>query len=158
MMQHISRHGTAPSTENKFMGCMQGGISHRRREAASRVQIITSWRLTQLGVSHVLQQEHHCMKQIRDFMEKLNMHRANTFMGGQDTFQGRALRSRINYLGSQRACMTISMDSCVLNKRGRHLQVCTRYIRDGSWGGRAPRSQWNHAIFVRGVEDGLWWE
>eukprot|EP00959_Pyramimonas_sp_CCMP1952_P054699 1143185-Pyramimonas_sp.AAC.1 len=73
MMQRISRRGKAASTEKKFMDCMQGGISHRRREAAIRVQLIASWRLTQLGASHVLQQEQHCMKQMRDFMEKLNM-------------------------------------------------------------------------------------
>eukprot|EP00959_Pyramimonas_sp_CCMP1952_P303279 6346296-Pyramimonas_sp.AAC.1 len=52
MMQRVNRRGRAAYPEKKFLDCMHGGISHRRREAAIRVQLIASWRLMQLGVSH----------------------------------------------------------------------------------------------------------
>eukprot|EP00959_Pyramimonas_sp_CCMP1952_P017146 363981-Pyramimonas_sp.AAC.1 len=35
-----------------FLDCMHGGSPFRRRGAAIRVQLITSWRSAQMGVSH----------------------------------------------------------------------------------------------------------
>eukprot|EP00959_Pyramimonas_sp_CCMP1952_P401064 8404116-Pyramimonas_sp.AAC.1 len=63
---------------------------------------------------------------------------ANTFIGGQDTFHGRASSSRIVYLGGPQACITISMDSYSLNKRGRQLQVRARYFIVALRRGRTP--------------------
>eukprot|EP00959_Pyramimonas_sp_CCMP1952_P046700 975506-Pyramimonas_sp.AAC.1 len=56
-------------------------------------------------------------------MEKFNLCLANTFIGGEDTFHGRAASSRMDYLGVPRDWFSIIVDSCILNRRGRQFQM-----------------------------------